>query len=141
MVAIATGTRGSAPAAAMGMDKSGTQSIAVGSWEKITGWTVRSGFTASNIAGDSLVMNGYAIGTVTLRGGFGTTTGTQQFQAYLNGVAIGSVVNRSTVGTVPGVEVNDGDTLDLYGFTSTGNLSGEVVSAGSTNTYIYFTPD
>jgi hypothetical protein len=125
----------------MGMDKSGTQQLPASSPTKITGWTVRSGHPDTSIVSDAMVMNGAGTGTVTFRGGTGSVNGTFEFRAYHNGVGIGSWTNKNTVGSVTSVTVANGDTIELYAEASSAFPAQRVVSEGSTNTYIYFTPD
>lgn len=123
----------------MGMDKSGSQTIATGTWVKLVTFTVRSGFPSTNIVNSALVMDTNAVGTVSWRGSFTGVTGTQQFRAVLNGVTvIGTAVNVNTVGTQTGVSVANGDTIELQGFTQfSGGFAS--VTGGAANTYLTFT--
>ena len=127
------------PGDEMGMDKSGTQTIAQSAWTKVTSFTVRAGYPATTITGSALEMNGDRTGTVTFRGDFGSGGLAQQFRAYLNGSPIGSAVNKATVGTVPSVSVVDGDLIELWAYCDSGSASPRTVSSGSTETYIYIT--
>lgn len=120
----------------MGMDKSGTQSIAVNTWVKVTGFVVRAGYPATNIVDNELVMDADAVGNVTFRGAFNTAFQIQQFRAVLNGSTVLATVNTATVGTVNGVTVSAGDTLELQAFTDT--TFAQVVQPGAAVTYLVF---
>lgn len=121
----------------MGMDKSSTQNLSSNNvWVKVTGWTVRTGFPATVITNNSLVMDQARTGTVTWRGAFVFATGTQQFRAVLNGTPVGAATNNGIVGTQTMVSVQPGDTLDLEAFASVSFA--DTVNSGAANTYIYF---
>lgn len=120
----------------MGMDKSGTQSIAVNTWVKVIGWTVRAGYPGTSIVDNELVMDAGAVGNVSFRGQFNSAFQTQQFRAVLNGSTVLATVNTATVGTVNGVTVGPGDTLELQAFTNT--TFAQVVQPGAAVTYLVF---
>lgn len=122
----------------MGMDKSGSQSIAQNTWVKLVSFTVRSGYPSTVITGDALVMNAAAVGNFTWRGQFTGVAGTQQFRIVRNGTTvIGAAVNQQVVGTATGVSVSNGDTIELQAFTQfSGGFAS--VTGGAAATYVYF---
>lgn len=123
----------------MGMDKSGNQTLANAStWEKLTSFTVRSGYPSTVITNSTLVMNDTTTGTLRYRIDFDSVSGTQRVRVVLNGTTIvGAQANRAVTTTVTGVAVNNGDTLELQGFASGSSTFREVL-AGSANTFLEF---
>jgi hypothetical protein len=121
----------------MGMDKSGQLNLPApnSTWHKVTGWTTRSGFPATVITNDALVMDAMATGTVEFRGTFTLTSGTQEFRAVLNGSTVIATVSTGVTSTTPGVSVAPGDTLELQAFASSATFD----TVSGSNTYIQFT--
>lgn len=120
----------------MGMDKSGTQTLPVSTWTKITGWTVRSGYPSTSIVNNCLVMDQVSTGNIRFRGNFSISGTTQQFRVVKNGVTVlGSAVNLATIGNISAVSMVPGDTLELQGFGST-STSFTVVQAGAAQTFL-----
>lgn len=122
----------------MGMDKSGSETVNAGAWVKLTGFTVRSGFPATNIVNSTLVLDESGVGNIEFRVSVQLTGDTQQVRVVLNGTTVlGSAVNQGVVGTVPGVSVSAGDTLELQFYSDSGFTQRRTVTA--TSTYVAFT--
>lgn len=123
----------------MGMDKSGTQTLANASeWIKLTSLTVRSGYPSTVLTNNTLVMDETTTGTLRYRIDFTNSSGTQRVRVVLNGVTIvGAQANKAITTTVTGVSVTNGDTLELQGFAS-GTSTFRVVSSGAANTFLEF---
>lgn len=123
--------------AAMGMDKSGAQTIANTSvWEKLTGWVARSGFPLTVISGDGLQANGVGVWNLQVQSTHDNTSGETRVRVLRNGVVLtggtftASGTFHTTVGgTISSVAVAVGDvfTVEVY----RGSLSGNQISAGS----------
>src|SRR5690606_32292571 len=122
----------------MGMDKSGTQNLSANNtWIKLTGFTVRAGYPATNIVDSELVIDVNATGDISFRGTFSLTSGTQQFRVVLNGTTVlGSPANTGVTGTILGQSLSAGDTLELQAFASASFA--DTVSAGAANTFLVF---
>lgn len=122
----------------MGMDKSGTQDLSANStWIKLTGFTVRAGYPATNIVDSELVIDVNATGDISFRGTFSFAYGTQQFRVVLNGTTVlGSPANTGVTGTILGQSLSAGDTLELQAFASETWI--DTVNAGATDTFLVF---
>lgn len=122
----------------MGMDKSGTQTLAsVNTWTKLTTFTVRSGYPSTVITNSTLVMNVAAIGNIRFLGTFNFVSGTQQFRVVKNGsTVLGSPANTGVTTTISAQTVAPGDTLELQAFASASFAS--TVSAGAASTFLEF---
>lgn len=121
----------------MGMNKSGNQELAsTSTWHQLTTFTVRSGFPATVITSNRLVMDEARTGRVVFRGAFTSGGGTQQFRAVLNGSTVIATVNTTIVSTTENVVVVPGDTIELQAFAS--SFLNDTVSGGAANTYLYF---
>lgn len=121
----------------MGMDKSGTQTLATNVWVKLTTFVARSGYPSTVITNSTLVMNVTAVGDIRFRGTFSSVFGTQQFRVVKNGsTVLGSAANGATTTTISAQSVANGDTLELQGLSSSGFA--QTVSAGSTATFLEF---
>lgn len=121
----------------MGMDKSGTQTLATNVWVKLVTFTVRSGYPSTVITSSALVMDATATGDIRFRGTFSSVFGTQQFRVVKNGVTVlGSPANQAVTTTISAQSVASGDTLELQGLSSSGFA--QTVSAGATNTFLEF---
>lgn len=122
----------------MGMDKSGTQTLAAGVWTKLTPMVVRSGYPATVLTSDTLVIDVTGVGDIRFKGTFSTTGFTQQFRVVKNGTTVlGSAANTGVTTTISGVSMAAGDTLELQGFASSaGGWSN--VNGGSTSTFLEY---
>lgn len=129
----------------MGMDKSGsTQLLAGSTWTTITGWTARSGFPATVIESDGLVMGGSGI--VTASGSMHTGTssaGDFGIRVYKNASMVEEFFQTASGQTISGTtasfEVAAGDVLTLQGYRdSSGSTNAKTVQTG-TSTYLYIT--
>lgn len=121
----------------MGMDKSGTQTLALSTWVKLTTFTVRSGYPGTVITNNALVMDITGTGQIRWRGSYTSDgLGTQQFRVVKNGVTVLGTVNVNTIGTIASESVVPGDTLELQGFASTNGWN--TVEAGAANTWLEF---
>lgn len=121
----------------MGMDKSGSQSISANVWTKLTSWVVRSGFPATVITSNALVLDSSSTGDIEFKGTFSNPGGTQQFRVVKNGsIVLGAVANTGVVGTIVGQSLLVGDTLELQAFTN--NFLSPNINGGATSTYLEF---
>jgi hypothetical protein len=121
----------------MGMDKSGTHQIPQSAWTQITSWTVRTGFPATVITSDRLVIDNAGTYTINWRAQYSASGGTQQFQIVHNGsTVIGSSSGQTGSGTITPINLAPGDTLELQGNSTSFNTNHRTVLAGSTTTYI-----
>lgn len=126
---------------AMGMDKSGNTAIAGSSaWVKVTVLVARSGYPATVITNNALVVDTGGDYSVTWRGSFVFDSGTQNFRVVRNGSTVLGTVATNTVGTVATVTLAAGDTIELQGQTSAFSGTGTQVEGGAANTYVYITP-
>lgn len=117
----------------MGMNKSGTQTLARASWVKLTSFTVRSGYPDTVISNDALVMNAPGIGDITFQVSFESTGDVQQVRVVKNGsTVLGSAVNVGVLGTISGHSVTAGDTLELQGYSDSFFTTRTRVTATST---------
>lgn len=115
----------------MGMDKSGSQSIAQNAWVKLTSFVVRAGYPSTVISGDTIVLSESGVGNVGFSITYGLTGDTQQCRVVLNGsTVLGSPVGQGVVGSVNGVVVAAGDTLELQAFTNSGFTARRSVTGG-----------
>lgn len=119
----------------MGMDKSGTQALGTGTWVKITGWVVRTGYPSTVITSNTLAINAAGGGNVRFRGAYTATLGTQQFRVVKNGsTVLGSAANAGVTTTINSITLANGDTLELQGFASSAGW--DVVNPGAANTFL-----
>jgi hypothetical protein len=125
----------------MGMDKSGNTAITGSStWTKVTVFTVRSGYPATVITNNALVVDVAGDYSITWRGSFVFDSGTQNFRVMLNGVTVlGTAVAANTIGTVASQTLAVGDTIELWAQTSAFSGTGTQVEGGAANTYVYIT--
>lgn len=122
----------------MGMDKSGTQTLAsVNTWIKLVTFTVRSGYPSTVITNSTLVMNVAALGNIRFLGTFTFASGTQQFRVVKNGsTVLGSPANTGVTTTISAQTVASGDTLELQAFASAAFAN--TVAAGAASTFLEF---
>lgn len=120
----------------MGMDKSGSQTLPLNTWTKLTSWTVRSGYGSTVITNNTLVMNVNGIGNIRYRGTFNGALGTQQVRVVKNGSTVLGTANGSTTTTISAQTVANGDTLELQGFASTSGF--DQITGGAANTFLEY---
>lgn len=123
--------------AAMGMDKSGPQTVAnTGTWEKLTGFVARSGFPLTVISGDGLKANGTGVWNFQVQSTHDNTSGETRVRVLRNGVVLANATfsasgsfHTTVGGSIPSVAVaiDDVFTVEVY----RGSLSGNQISAGS----------
>lgn len=88
-------------------------------WVRVAGVVVRSGYPATNLVGNTLVMDAPSTGNLRWSGNFTAGLGTQQFRVVKNGsTVVGAAVNKGVIGTAAGISVLPGDTLELQAFAS-----------------------
>jgi hypothetical protein len=120
----------------MGVDKSGTQSLAGAVWTKVVSWTVKSGYPDTVIDTDSLALRP---GTYDLDGQFthdNPRISRVRLMKNASEVAmLDSVVNVSTLRVLAGrIDFTTGDVLSLEAYTT---ASRTILAAG---TYLTATP-
>jgi hypothetical protein len=128
---------------AMGMDKSGTMAIASDQTATVTGWTARSGYSATVITSNALMPDGGGSVTVqcklTLSSAWFSGTALV-VRVMKNGSQIASSTipfNSASVTFSPiSATLTNGDALTVQ-FTSPFGASG-TINAGSTSTYLYY---
>lgn len=95
----------------MGMGKT-SQTTAPNSWSDIPGWVIRSGFPATNIVSNGMVMNGTA--TVSVVWNIPNSIPTWvQYRLMKNGVVVWTGTVGTSSGTIPNIPVVSGDVLKM----------------------------
>lgn len=122
----------------MGMDKSGIHSLSNTVVIKVTGWVARSGFPATVITSDSMVVD--VSGTISITGKMKMTlnAGTQQWYIYRNAALVGGPYANNVENTMS-LAVTAGDTIEMRARGTDSSVTNRRVQPAP-DTYLYFTP-